>query len=71
MPCLHFVGFRGEEYWSAIRIWGRPHFIHLGWDLRAQREIAPGDVVVFASGEADQAPRAKSFPDIIELPEAA
>lgn len=63
---LHFVGFRGDEYWSARRIWGRPAFFHIGWDLRAQREIAPGDVVVFAKGDASQEPRARSFPDIIE-----
>ena len=38
----------------------------VGWDLRAQREIAPGDVVIFARGPADQEPQARSFPDIIE-----
>jgi len=63
---LHFVGFRGDEYLSARRIWGRPDFFHLGWDLRAQREIAPGDVVVFARGPADQAPQVRSFPDVVE-----
>src|SRR5690348_6118637 len=44
---LHFVGFRGEEYHSATRVWGLPDFIHRGWDRRAQREIAPGDIIVF------------------------
>ena len=65
-PALHFVGFRGDEYTRACRIFGRPDFIHIGWDLRAQREIAPGDVVVFAKGSEDQIPRAQSYPDIIE-----
>ncbi len=65
-PALHFVGFRGDEYTGARRVWGRPDYIHLGWDLRAQREIADGDVVVFARGEADQEPRQRSFSDIIE-----
>lgn len=65
-PCLHFVGFRGDEYLRALRVFGRPDFIHIGWDLRAQREIAPGDVVVFAKGPADQAPALRSFPDIVE-----
>lgn len=47
-PCLHFVGFRGEEYWSAVRVWGLPDFYHRGWDTRARREIADGDTVIFA-----------------------
>ena len=38
---IHFVGFRGEEFRSAVRVWGRPDFIHRGWDLRARREIVP------------------------------
>ena len=63
---VHFVGFRGDEYVSACRVWGRPDFIHIGWDFRAQREIAPGDVVVFARGPADQQPQQRSFPDIVE-----
>lgn len=65
-PCIHFVGFRGEEYLSAIRVWGKPDFIHRGYDRRALREIADGDIVVFATGPADQEPRGKSFDDIRE-----
>lgn len=65
-PCVHFVGFRGEEYHSAVRTFGPPDFIHRGWDLRAQREIADVDTVVFAFGSADQQPRTKSFDDIRE-----
>ncbi|WP_374832980.1 hypothetical protein [Paenochrobactrum pullorum] len=64
--CIHFVGFRGDEYLSAVRVFGEPDFIHRGWDLRAQREIAGGDLVVFASGEHDQEPRTKSYDDIRE-----
>ena len=64
---IHFIGFRGEEWWSAIKVWGRPDFVHPGWDLRAQREIAPDDVVIFARGPADQAPRVKSFSDRNDL----
>jgi hypothetical protein len=64
--CIHFVGFRGDEYSRAIRIWGLPDFIHPGWDLRARREIADGDVVIFAAGDADQVPSRKSFSDIVE-----
>lgn len=47
-PCLHFVGFRGEEYHNAVRLWGKPDFYHRVWDHRAQREIADCDTVVFA-----------------------
>lgn len=64
--CIHFVGFRGDEYMSAVRAFGEPDFIHRGWDLRAQREIADGDLVVFATGAQDQEPRTKSFDDIRE-----
>lgn len=64
--CTHFVGFRGEEYWSAVKVFGLPDYIHRGWDLRARRELADGDVVVFADGPCDQAPRVKSFDDIRE-----
>jgi hypothetical protein len=64
---VHFVGFRGEEYWSAVKVWGEPHFIHRGWDLRALREVDPEcDLVVFATGEHDQVPRRQSFNDIDE-----
>ena len=44
---LHFVGFRGDEYNRAIRVFGPPDFIHRDWDWRAFHEVAPGDVVVF------------------------
>ena len=37
-PAVHFIAFRGEEYWSAVKVWGRPNFIHRGWDTRALRE---------------------------------
>lgn len=63
---VHFVGFRGDEYTSAVRAFGPPDFIHRGWDLRARREIADGDTIVFATGNASQEPRVKSFDDIRE-----
>ena len=65
-PVVHFVGFRGDEYVRAMRVFGRPEYIHRGWDLRARREIAEGDVVVFAKGEFDQQPRVMSFNDLDE-----
>lgn len=63
---IHFVGFRGEEYNAAKKIWGQPDYFHLGWDLRARREIAANDTIVFAKGEHNQEPRVKSFDDIKE-----
>lgn len=65
-PAVHFVGFRGDEYARACRVWGNPDFIHRGWDLRAAREIADGDTVVFARGPYDQQPCVRSFNDLDE-----
>lgn len=61
---VHFVGFRGEEWWSAIKVWGKPDFIHIGWDRRAQREIIPGDIVIFAQGDWTQPVSEYNFPDL-------
>lgn len=47
-PLVHFVGFRGEEYHSAVQTFGLPDVFHRVWDQRAQREIAKCDTVVFA-----------------------
>jgi hypothetical protein len=63
---VHFIGFRDDRYWSAVRVFGRPHFIHRGWDLRARREIGEDDLVVFASGPHDQEPRKMSYNDLDE-----
>jgi hypothetical protein len=64
--CSHFVGFRGDEYASAVRAFGLPDFIHVVWDARAQREIADGDLVVFARGDHDQPLAARNGNDIRE-----
>ncbi len=63
---LHFVGFRGDEYWSAVRVFGQPDFIHIGWDRWARQEVMDGDVAVFAHGTFDDEPSAYSFPDLRE-----
>lgn len=65
-PITHFVGFRGDEYMRACRIWGKPHYIHHTWDRRAQRDIADGDTVVFAKGDSDQPVGPYNGPDILE-----
>lgn len=57
-PALHFVGFRGDEYHSAVRIWGKPDFVHPAWDRWAQQDMHPVDTVIFARGtEADPVAR--------------
>lgn len=63
---LHFVGFRDDRYWNAVRVFGLPDFIHRRWDLRALREIAPGDVLLFATGSEHDTPSRVSGDDITE-----
>ncbi len=63
---VHFVGFRGAEYVSALNVWGKPDFYHMTWDRRARREIMDGDTIVFAKGPADQQFGDRNSPDIIE-----
>lgn len=65
-PAVHFVGFRDERYWNAVRIWGRPDFIHITYDRYAVQDMAPWDIVVFAKGDWQQEPRYFSGPDLIE-----
>jgi len=60
---LHFVGFKGDEYTRAVMVFGLPDFIHRGWDMRARREIAEGDIVVFANGTGEAPPCKFSFDD--------
>jgi hypothetical protein len=45
---VHFVGFRGDEYSRAVKVWGKPTFVHRIWDVRAAAEVSEGDLVVFA-----------------------
>ena len=52
--CVHYVGFRGDEFARARRIFGGPVFIHRRWDARAQRDIGPEDMVIFAEGDEMQ-----------------
>lgn len=65
--CSHFVGFRGEEYWSAVKVWGQPDFYHCGYDNRMGKVMAVGDLVVFANGCEAKGPQFYSYPDIIEV----
>lgn len=65
-PALHFVGFRDDRWWSAIKVFGKPDFIHPRWDTRAQREIAQEDLIVFAEGDERDPPSPRNAPDYIE-----
>ena len=49
-----YVGFTGDEFARARRIWGGPAVIHRKWDRRAQRDIGAGDMVIFAIGDETQ-----------------
>jgi len=60
---VHFVGFRGDEYLRAVRVWGVPDFFHRFWDVRASHEVIDGDVVVFARSENVKEPRSQAFDD--------
>lgn len=53
---LHFVGFKDDRYWNAIRAFGNPDFIHRQWDVRAKAEIVEGDIAVFAKGDETYPP---------------
>jgi hypothetical protein len=35
---MHFVRFKDEAYLRAIKVFGRPDFIHRHWDARAVRK---------------------------------
>ena len=50
MQCVHFVGFRHDsEYLSAVKVFGKPHFIHYVHDKRMYQEIDTSkDLVVFS-----------------------
>lgn len=50
---LHFVGFKDDRYWNAVKVFGVPDVVHRIWDERARQEIAPGDVAIFAEGSID------------------
>lgn len=51
---LHFVGFKDDRMWSAIRVFGKPDFWHRIYDQRAVVEIFEDDKVLFANGDETQ-----------------
>lgn len=60
---LHFVGFKNDRYWNAVKVFGLPDFYHRNWDMRARQEVVPGDVAVFAVGSADDPPKPIGWDD--------
>jgi hypothetical protein len=65
-PALHFVGFRDDRYWNAVRVWGKPDFVHITFDRYATHDMLPADTVVFAKGDWQQTPKSFGGPDVIE-----
>ena len=51
---LHLVRFKDDAYFRAIRIFGKPDFIHRFWDARAACEVCENDIVIFAEGDENQ-----------------
>jgi len=53
---LHFVGFRGDEYNNAVKVFGKPDFFHRNFDIRLLLggEVATNDKVVFANSSENR-----------------
>ena len=60
---LHFIGFKDDRYYNAVKVFGAPDFIHRHWDVRAEQEIMPGDVAVFATKTCCDIPSVYAFND--------
>ena len=70
-PAIHFVGFKDDAYLRALKVFGMPDFIHPRWDRRANREIAEGDTVVFATGDEAQEVSQFNAVDFVEADESS
>ena len=62
-PCLHFVGFKGDEFTMAKKVFGEPDFIHRWNDGRCRQMVMPNDVVVYANGSEVPNKSVYSFDD--------
>jgi hypothetical protein len=60
---LHFVGFKDDRYWNAVKVYGLPDIVHRVWDERARAELAEGDVVIFAQYSPDDEPTPYTWND--------
>jgi hypothetical protein len=59
----HFVGFKGDEFTRARKIFGMPDFIHRQHDKRAVSMFMSGDRVIFANGTETPSQSVFSFDD--------
>lgn len=60
---FHFVGFKDDRYWAAVKAFGKPDFVHRFWDRRAVDEVMEEDIVIFADGDETQEVRTFAFDD--------
>ena len=60
---IHFIRFRDDRYWNALKVWGKPDFFHRVWDIRAQQEVVPGDIAIFATKDDSHDPTPWTFDD--------
>lgn len=49
MRSVHFIGFRGDEYHRAARVFGKPDFVHMTHDRRMYGDVGEDDILVFAA----------------------
>lgn len=50
----HFVGFRGDEYERAKKVFGPPDFVHMIHDRRMYGDVGENDVIVFGPKGEEQ-----------------
>lgn len=62
-PALHFVGFKGDEFTMAKKVFGEPDFIHRWNDGRCRSMVMPEDTVVYANGSEAPNKSPYSFDD--------
>lgn len=60
---MHFVGFKDDRYNAAVKVFGKPDFVHRRWDQRAKDEVCEGDTAVFADGSEQDAPSQYAYDD--------
>lgn len=59
----HFVGFKDDRVFNALKVFGPPDFWHRHWDYRAVDEVMEGDTVIFATGDDNEPPYRFAFDD--------
>ena len=48
--CVHFIGIDDSQFQSAVKVWGKPDFIHKWFDRRSLGDIDDDvDVIVFGT----------------------